>query len=332
MRSRLLPTAIGALVCIGLGACSSISSDAIDATHRATDPTTTSTMAPTTTTTVPPGCTNELDALESLRPDAPLPTPGEMPAGSYMRTIQNGGRLVAGVDENTLRFSARDPLTGEIDGLEVDIVREIARAITGRDNAVQLKTVVTAQKVPFVKDGKVDLTVSAVSMTCARSGQVGFSTEYYRAEHKLLVRSDSRIHDIGDLAGRKVCVTTGSSSVKVLGQAAPDAVQVPLEARTDCLVALQQGEVEAYFSHDAILFGMQEQDPTTKILDQALSTQHYGIAIAKQHPEFVRFVNAVLERMRADGTLAFLYAKWLGSRAPAVPPAAYTSVSGPAPG
>jgi polar amino acid transport system substrate-binding protein len=214
VRSRRVPTAIGALVCVGLGACSSISGDAIDATHRAIDPTTTSTTTPATTTTVPPGCTNERDALESLRPDARLPTPGEMPEGSYMRTIQNHRRLVAGVDENTLRFSARDPLTGGIDGLEVDIVREIARAITGRDDAFQLKTLVTAQKVPFVEDGTVDLTVSAVSMTCARLGHAYFSTEYYRAEHKLLVRSDSRINDIGDLAGRKVCVTAGSSSVK----------------------------------------------------------------------------------------------------------------------
>ena len=190
--------------------------------------------------------------------------------------------------------------TGVIDGLEVDIARQLAQAILGDPGKVRLKTLVTAQKVPYAADGTVDLTVSAVSMTCARWGLVDFSTEYYTAQHKLLVRSDSDIGGIQDLAGRRVCVTTGSSSVNVLKDKAPSTtIQVPLEARTDCLVALQEGTVEAYFSHDSILRGMQKQDPNTQIVGEAVAPQHYGIAIAKDHTGFVRFVNAVLERMRA---------------------------------
>ena len=185
-------------------------------------------------------------------------------------------------------------------------------------------TVVTAQKVPLVADHTVDATISGVSMSCSRWRDVSFSTEYFTAFHKLLVRADSTITGIQDLAGRKVCVTAGSSSVGILDKEAPQAKKVEKEARSDCLLALQEGEVEAYFSHDAILYGMQLQDPNTKILPGAVSAQHYGIAIAKDRVDLVRFVNAVLEQMREDGSLEALVDYWLHEFHPApVPPPAY---------
>ena len=69
------------------------------------------------------------------------------------------------------------------------------------------------------------------------------------------------------------------------------------------------------------MWGMQEQDPTVKILTgDDLGTQHYGIAIPHTpHEELARFVNGVLDRLRDDGSLAGLYVRWLGTRAPAIP-------------
>jgi polar amino acid transport system substrate-binding protein len=293
--------------------CASASNEATKAALQGLKPATTALPPPTTAAPTVPSC----DATASLRPAGPLPTPGQMPAGSTMAEIQKRGFLRVGVDENTLQFSARDPKTGELVGFEVDLAHKIAQAIFGNPDAIKLVTVVTAQKVPFVKDHTVDLTISGVSMTCARWQDVEFSTEYFTAFHKLLVRNDSTISGIQDLAGRKVCVTIGSSSVGILTGVAPKAIQVPKEARSDCLLALQEGEVEAYFSHDAILYGMQLQDPNTKILPDAVSAQHYGIAIAKDHDDFVRFVNALLEQMRADGSLGGLVDSWLRDLHPA---------------
>ena len=73
---------------------------------------------------------------------------------------------------------------------------------------------------------------------------------------------------------------------------------------TDCLVLLQQGQVAAISTDDSILAGLAAQDPWTKIVGPRFSSEPYGLAISKQHPDFVRFVNAVLAadaRLTASG-------------------------------
>lgn len=259
--------------------------------------------------TPPPGPCG--DPTASLRPPATLPPPHLMPAGSYMAHIQRRGRLIAGVDQNTLLFAYFNNGDAAIEGFEVDLLHEISRAIFGNPNRIQYEAITTAQRIPIVQGGSVDIVVDAMTITCARKHQVDFSTVYYAAQQRLLVPINSSIHSIADLAGKRVCATKGSTSIENIEKLAPKAIPVPVAQRTDCLVDLQQGTVDAVTSDDAILLGFQAQDPFTKIVGPDISPQPYGMAINKSHPEFVRFVNGVLARMRADGTWQRIYNKWL---------------------
>jgi len=91
------------------------------------------------------------------------------------------------------------------------------------------------------------------------------------------------------------------------------AVQVPYW--TDCLVLLQQGDVVAISTDDSILDGLAAQDRGPRSSVRA-HQRAYGLAISKQHPEFVRFVNAVLQQLRTDGQWKASYAHWLGNPVP----------------
>jgi polar amino acid transport system substrate-binding protein len=54
-----------------------------------------------------------------------------------------------------------------------------------------------------------------------------------------------------------------------------------------------------------------------------MTNEPYGLAISKQHPDFVRFVNAVLAQERSDGAWAASYAHWVGTPVPPPPTAQY---------
>jgi polar amino acid transport system substrate-binding protein len=304
--TALLGLVLAAAVIAGCGGTSDHALNAsLDA--LAAHATTTST---TTSSTTPPACTN---VTASLRPPATLPPPGLMPSGSYMAQIQRRGHLVAGVDQNTLLFAYFNPLHRTLEGFEIDLLRQLSQAIFGNPNKIVFKVITTAQRIPDVQNGSVDIVVDATTITCARKQMVDFSTVYYNAGQKLLVPTDSPIHSIADLAGKRVCATIGSTSIENIEKLAPKAIPVKVPQRTDCLVDLQQGTVDAVTSDDAILLGFQAQDPYTKIVGASFSPQPYGMVISKSHPEFVRFVNGVLERLRTDGTWRQIYNRWLGS-------------------
>jgi polar amino acid transport system substrate-binding protein len=102
-----------------------------------------------------------------------------------------------------------------------------------------------------------------------------------------------------------------------------DFSSVYFDAAQRVLVLLQQGDVAAISTDDSILVGLTAQDPWTKLVGPRLTDEPYGLAISKQHPDFVAFVNAVLQQVRTNGQWAASYAHWVGTPVPAPPPAQY---------
>ena len=102
-----------------------------------------------------------------------------------------------------------------------------------------------------------------------------------------------------------------------------------VDLRTECLVHLQEGLADAISTDDTILYGLKAQDPNTRLLlDNLNQPERYGMAINQAHPEFVRFVNAVLEQMRVDGRWTRFHRELeheLGIPATAPPAPAYRS-------
>jgi polar amino acid transport system substrate-binding protein len=266
------------------------------------------------------------DPLASLRPPASLPAPGQMPAGSAMAKIVQRGRLIVGVSQNAYLFGYRDSASGDLVGFDIDIARQMARALFGDPAKIQFRAIATADRIRVISSGEVDLVVRQTTMTCERWQQVSFSSEYYSASQRVLVAGDSPVRGLADLAGKKVCAAAGSTSIRNIVAKLPRSVPVSGVDASDCLVMLQQGQIDAISTDDAILAGFAAQDPNTRLLPVApISAEPYGIMVAKGSPELVRFVNGVLERMRSDQTWAAIYRRWLSSlgAVPAPPVARY---------
>ena len=259
---------------------------------------------------------------ESLRPTGTLPAPGKMPAGSLMAKIYQRGRLILGTSQDTLLFSSRNAFTGKVDGFDVDMGRQIAQAIFGDPNKLQIKVIAYDQRVPLAQSGQVDLVADTMTMNCARWKSVNFSTVYYDAGQRVLVSSASTAKSMDDLGGKKVCAAVGSTSLDNIKAYASKPIAVGRPGFADCLVAFQLNQVDAISTDDTILAGLAAQDPYAKVVGDAFTKEPYGLAMPKDD-QFTRFVNAVLEQNRQNGTWTKTYNKWLGRfGAPPPPPKA----------
>jgi polar amino acid transport system substrate-binding protein len=281
------------------------------------------TATPTAPTTAPSAAQGAAcsDLRESLRPEGPLPGPGAMPAGSTMAKIAARGRLIAGVDQGKYLVGYRNPTTGQLEGSDIDIVRQIAQAIFGDPNRVQYVVLDIADRQGSLDRGQVDLVVNSFSVTCDRQRTVEFSTAYMEATARVLVPVNSGVREVEDLAGKRVCTSAGSTTERML-RALPAHLDVyTLPGIPDCMVDLQHGRAASVSSDDVLLAGLAAQDPATHVVGRSLLLSYYAVGMRRDAPDLVRFVNGVLERARSDGSLAASDARWLGRLNPAPRPA-----------
>ena len=285
---------------------------------RATDTTAPAVPAAAPSTAPAAACS---DIRASLRPQGPLPGPGAMPAGSTMAKIAARGRLIAGVDQGKYLVGYRNPITGQIEGSDIDIVRQIATAIFGDPNRVQYVVLDIADRAGALNRSQVDLVVNSFSVTCDRQRTVEFSTVYMVAAARVLVPVNSGVREVEDLAGERVCTSAGSTTERML-RALPAHLDVQtLPGIPDCMVELQHGQAAAVSSDDVLLAGLAAQDPQTHVVGRSLLQSDYAVGMRRDAPDLVRFVNGVLERARADGSLAASDAHWLGRLNPVPQPA-----------
>jgi polar amino acid transport system substrate-binding protein len=257
----------------------------------------------------PPVCDN---ATQSYAPEGPLPAPDALPAGSTMAAIKARGRLVVGVSADSYLLGSRNPLTGEIEGFDIDFAHQAAKAIFGPDATAQLRVITAADRIPLLEQHEVDLVVRNMTMTCDRWEQIGFSAEYYRSGQKLMVRRGSGIDGLPELAGRRVCAPRATSSLAQIQRVQPEAITVPADNHTGCLVLFQQGQVDAITGDDTVLAGLAAQDPYAQVLaGEPFTAEPYGIGVPADQVDMIRFLNVLLEQMRTDGRWQASYDRWL---------------------
>ncbi len=315
MKRRWLLVAVGISVLVLVAACGSGRyADTVLPTASAT---TTAGAAPTPAPSAP-ACSN---ATQSYDPLPSLP-----PASQFtgrLAQIRDRGYLIAGVSADTQLLGARNPLTGQIEGFDIDFVSQVAKAIFGDPSKVQLVVITAADRIPVLQSRTVDIVVRAMTMTCARWNDIAFSSVYYQAGQKILVPKGSTATTLNDLSGKKVCAPAGTSSMAKLAEL-PSVIAVAADTHTGCLALFQQSAVDAITGDDTVLAGLVDQDPYAFVPPgPPITSEPYGIGFNKDDRGFVQYINRVLGDMRSDGRWQSSYARWLQpALGPAAPPAA----------
>jgi polar amino acid transport system substrate-binding protein len=247
-----------------------------------------------------------------------------------MAEIRGRQHLVVGVSSDSYLLGALAAGSStRFQGFDIDVAREVARDLLGSPDRIVFKVITAADRDKAVNAGVtkngVDLVARNMTMTCDRWKNVNFSATYFQAAQQTLVRKGTPQRSLAALgkAGRTICAPKSSTSLAAIPRLAAGAKPYGADQHTACLALLQEGRVDAITGDNTVLAGLVAQDPTTEVLPEKVSSEPYGLAVAKNHPELARYVNGVLQRTIADGTWQRLYNTWFKGplKADASPPA-----------
>ncbi|MGH2754908.1 MAG: glutamate ABC transporter substrate-binding protein [Actinomycetota bacterium] len=236
----------------------------------------------------------------------------EFDEGTTMAALQEAGEIVIGVKFDVPPFGFENPQTGEVEGFDVDLGNYIADELGVEPRFVEA---ISDNRIPFLQDGTVDLILSTMTITTDRDAEIDYSRPYFIANGRILVPEDSDIAGIEDLAGRKVCTALGSTYEATIKEQAPDADLRTVEAYSDCLTLLQNGQVDAVSTDNVILTGMIIQSGDEfplKLVGDELTTEPYGAGLPDGDTEFQAFLDETIEQSFEDGTWDEIYDTWVG--------------------
>jgi ABC-type amino acid transport substrate-binding protein len=233
----------------------------------------------------------------------------QFPPETTMGRIQQEGEIAIGVKYDVPPFGFRNPTSGEIEGFDVDFGRAVAEALGVEPRFTEA---VSDNRIPFVKDGTVDLVVSTMTINEERAQEIGFTDPYFIARGRILVPEGSEITGVDTLAGNRVCTALGSTYEDTLQEQAPEAELRLVDTYSECLELLQNGAVDAISTDDVILTGMIIQDDSLRLVGDELTVEPYGAGFTRGDEQFAQFLNGVLEEYKSDGRWARAYEEWLG--------------------
>ena len=230
-----------------------------------------------------------------------------------------------GVKQDVYGFGYLDETTGEYEGMEIDLGAMIAEAL-GYDD-VEYTTVTAATRGQMLDNDELDCVIATFTIKPERKESWDFSTPYYTDAVTVLVEKASGIADLSGLAGKKVGVSTGSTSAKALATAMADAGVIAafdvdkFEIATfdggvsfkefddypAISLALDAGDVDAFCVDRSILANYKTED--RDFIADSFAPQDYGVA-TKKGSELSAKVEELITGWLADGTIAGLIEKW----------------------
>jgi glutamate/aspartate transport system substrate-binding protein len=243
-----------------------------------------------------------------------------------LEKIQRTGTITLGHRENSIPFSYFDNqqhVVGYAHDISMAIAREVAKELQIPQLRIELVPITSQTRIPLLVNNTIDLECGTTTNNSSRRRQIAFSTNYFIAGTRFLVRKSSGIRDVEDLAGRNVVVSAGTTSeiaLRKLNAARGLGIRI-VAARDhgDAFVALEFGKVVAFMSDDAILFGELSKAKSPNewhVVGRPLTKEVYACGLRKGDAAFKALADRTIATMMRDGTMHELYARWFRSPIP----------------
>jgi polar amino acid transport system substrate-binding protein len=221
-------------------------------------------------------------------------------------------RWIIGVKCDFSPFGYID-VQGRHGGYDVEIARQFALLAFGKPTRVNMVCVTTPSRIPALTSKRVDIIVSTLTWTKARTEVLDFSTPYYGATGRLAVNKSSSIQSIKDLSGKTVVTTRGALYAPWTKLCVNGASVSEVDSTGSAVLAVKNGQADTFMFDDAFLLGVVTQDRDMRLTKDKFLQIPWGIGIRKGETEMKRWVDAALARLQAQD---FFYKVALKKNAP----------------
>ena len=256
-----------------------------------------------------------------------LAAPAWVLADSTLDKVKASGSITLSYREASIPFSYLDDKAQPV-GFSIDICDKMVdeiKKVTGRaDLKVQRQAVTSANRIPLLVNGTIDLECGSTTNNSDRAKQVAFAVNYFYTGTRFLVKTDSGIKGLADLNKKVLVSTIGTTNFKLLRDEIStkklDIELIGAKDHAESALLVQTGRAAAFGMDDILLYGLRAsaQNPAElAVVGEAIQVEPYAIMLRKDDPAFKKLVDGVLAAQMKSGDFERLYKKWFMS---AIPP------------
>jgi glutamate/aspartate transport system substrate-binding protein len=236
-------------------------------------------------------------------------------ANDTLAKAKASGKVVMGVRESSapLSFTLGG---GQFTGYHVELCQRILKSVLP-GVSVEYVPVTSANRIPLVQNGTVDIECGSTTNNATRQKDVTFALTTYVTEVRTAVKAASKINSVAELDGKNVATTTGTTSVALLrkNKRAQNIKfnEVYGKDHADSFLLLESGRADAFVMDDNILAGLIAQSKSPKdfkIVGETLNVEPIAIMMRKDDPKFKKAVDDYIRGAIKSGELELLYKKW----------------------
>lgn len=242
-----------------------------------------------------------------------------MAQSDTLKKVADTGKITLAYRESSIPFSyivgAGKPVGFSVE-LSNAVVAEVKRQL-GKEVEVNLVAVTSANRIPLLVNGTIDLECGSTTNNTARAKDVTFAINHFYTGTRLLVKKASGVKNYADLAGKSVSTTTGTTNLQVLRRYDQDKnlnMQfVYGRDHAESFLLVESGRALAFGMDDILLYGLKANAANPAdydVVGDALQVEPYACMLRKDDPKFKALVDGVITSMMKSGAFEKLYQKW----------------------
>jgi glutamate/aspartate transport system substrate-binding protein len=241
--------------------------------------------------------------------------------GGTLKKLRDTGEIVLGVRDASIPFSYADD-SGQSIGYSVDlcmrVVDHLRQTLKMPALKVREQLVTSANRVPLLVNGTVDLECGSTVNNIERQKTVAFSLTTFIVNTKFIVKAASGIQKMTDLKGKTVAVTGGTNTMQKITalskQMNLDLSVINGKDHAESFLLLTTDRVAAFSEDDILLAGLAATSQTPNgfrlISIDGMLADPYALMMRRDDPQFKAAVDAALRSLFASGEILRIYDKW----------------------